>query len=98
LKPKLWHVALGRAVVAQLAHAGVDLGVVGDHRAAVAEVPRFFWMMKLVVAASLSSPILEAVAGGVDGLGVVLDDEQLVLVGDLLDGPCRRTGRTGAPG
>ena len=43
-------------------------------------------MMKLVVAASLSSADLEARAVGADALGVVLDDLELVLVGNLLDG------------
>ena len=41
------------------------------------KVPRFFWMMKLVVAASLRLADLETGAGRADGLGIVFDDTQL---------------------
>ena len=42
-------------------------------------------MMKLVQTASLSSPILKPSPARPDGLRIVLDHQQVVLVGDFAD-------------
>ena len=75
--------ALRRAVVPQLAHDARRSSALFVTTAPPSpNVPRFFWMMKLVHAASLSSPILNR-RPGADRLRVVFDHEQLVLVRDL---------------
>ena len=74
------------AVIAQPAHRGSISALLVTIAPPSPKVPRFFWMMKLVQTASLNCADLEAVAARADSLGVVLDHQELVLVGDLADG------------
>lgn len=85
VEAKAVDVALVRPVVAQLPDSPVDVGVVRDERATVpkrAEVPLNDEADGCGVAQLANR---EAVAGGIDRLRVVLDNEQLVGVRGLLD-------------
>ena len=76
-------VARGRAVVAQPADGGVDVGVVGDQRAAVAEGAEVLLDDEAGGGGVAELADLEVRPARADGLGVVLDDLELVLVGNL---------------
>ncbi len=79
------HVAGGRAVGAeQLGHA-VDLFVVGDNRTAIAEAAQVFLDDETGSHGIGELADLEGIARRVNGLGVIFDDPELVLVGDLFD-------------
>ena len=65
-------------VVAQFADARVDIRIIGDDRAAVAERAEILLNDETGGGGVAQLPDLEAVAVRADALGVVLDDEQLV--------------------
>ena len=72
-------------VVAQLADLRVDVGVVGEQRAAVAERAEVLLDDEAGRRRIAQLADLEAGAGRIDRLRVVLDDAQLVPIGDCLD-------------
>ena len=80
------NVARVRAVIAQLANAGVDLGVVRDEGAAVAEGAEVFLDDKTDRRRVAQFAHLEAVAVRSDPLGIVFDEAEFVFGSNLLDG------------
>ena len=79
-------VACSGAVIAQLAHFGVDVGVVRDQGAAVAEGAEVLLDDEAGGGGVAQVPDLELRSVRADGLGVVLDNLEVMLVGNLLDG------------
>src|ERR1035437_4266423 len=79
-------VARGRAVVAQPADGGINVGVVGDQRAAVAEGAKVLLDDKAGRSRITELADLELRSVRANALSVVFDDLELVLLGDLIDG------------
>src|SRR5579872_2828789 len=77
--------ALLGAVVAQLANGAIDLGIVGDDCAAVAERAEIFLDDETDSRGVAEFSDAEPIAAGTDGLGIVLNDLEVVLVGNLAD-------------
>ena len=73
-------------MVAQFADDPVNFVIVGDNGPAVAEGAQVFLRDEAGAYGIAELADLKTVAAGPDCLGVVLDDHQLVLVGDLADG------------
>ena len=77
--------ALLGAVIAQLANDAIDFSIVGDDCAAVAECAEVLLDDEADGGGVAEFADAEAVAMSTDGLCVVFDDEQVMLVGDLAD-------------
>src|SRR2546422_6723143 len=74
-----------RAVVAQLADGGIDVLVVGHQRAAVPKRAQILLDDKTDRSGVAQLADLEIGAMGADALGIVLDDLELVFIGNLFD-------------
>src|ERR1051325_3938694 len=77
--------ALLGTVVAQLANRAIDLGIIGDDCAAVAERAEIFLDDEADSRGVAEFSNAEPVAACADSLGIVLNDLQIVLVRDLAD-------------
>ncbi len=74
------------AVAAQLANRGVHVGIVRNERTAVTEGAEVLLNDEAGRSRIAQFADFETVAGCANGLGVVFDDKQLMLVGDFADG------------
>src|ERR1019366_6991680 len=79
-------VARGRAVIAQPADGLIDVGVVGYKSSAVAEGAEVLLDDEAGGGGIAELANLEFRAAGTDSLGVVLDDLEFMLLGNLADG------------
>src|SRR5579864_807327 len=77
--------ALLGAVVAELANGAIDLGFVGDDCAAVAERAEILLDDETDGGSIAAFRDTEPVSAGTDSLGIILNDLEVVLVGDLAD-------------
>ena len=78
--------AFVRAVVAEFARDAVDLRIVGNNSATVAERSQVLLNDEAYGGGVAEFSDLEAIAASADGLRVILDDLEIVLVGDLANG------------
>ena len=85
VEPEAVDVPLVRSVIAQLPQLRVDVGVVRDQRAAVAERAEVLLDDEARRRRIAELADSEPGAGGIDRLRVVLDDAELVPIGDVFD-------------
>src|SRR5215472_10529090 len=85
IEPKAVNIARVRAVIAQLAHLGIDFSVIGHQRAAIAECAKVFLNNKAGRGRVAELANGKVRSTGADRLRIVFDNSQLVTVGNSSD-------------